>query len=407
MLKKKYMKEIVSSIKKYEKDVMNFFLKFLEIDAVNPKYGGKGEYERANFLEEYLKSLGLNVLRYDYRDEFGYKRPNIITGIEKNKDKTIWFLLHLDTVDAGSVEMWKYDPFKPTIVEDKIYARGSEDNGQAIASTILMLKTIIEEDFDINYNLRIAFVSDEEAGSKYGIKRLMEENIFKRNDYFIVPDASIDRGKYIEIAEKSIVWLKIRVIGKQGHASTPELAKNAARISMKFYLEMDEFLHKKYSKRNPFFKPPESTFEITKRERNVESINIIPGEDITYFDFRILPEYNVDEILNDILSIKDKYEKEYGVKIFVECISRDECKNITSTDSFIYKLLEKSIEINRKFKPKPIGIGGGTYARYLRNNGYDAVVWQTSDNTAHQVNEYCRISDIIDDAKVFLTCLII
>ncbi len=399
--------ERLRKVEKYKNDIINFFLKLLEIDAVNPKFGGRGEYERANFLEDYLRGLGLKVLRYEYLDENHFKRPNLIIELNYNKDKNIWFVLHLDTVDAGSIDAWDTDPFKPIIKDDKIYARGSEDNGQAIASVLLLLKTIIEENINLNYNLKVAFVSDEESGSRYGIKKLLKENIFKKNDFFIVPDASIENGKYIEIAEKSIVWLKFKVIGKQGHASMPHLANNAARISMKFYLELDEFLHKKYSKRNPFFIPQESTFEITKREKNVESINTIPGEDITYFDLRILPEYNIDEILNDIYCIKKKYEDMYNVRINVEVISRDEARKFTSTESFIYKLLERAIELNLKFKPKPIGIGGGTYARYLRNNGYDAVVWDMNDNMAHKANEYCKISNIISCAKVFLTCLLI
>ncbi len=395
------------NIEQYKNNVLNFFLKFLEIDAVNPSFGGRGEYERANFLENYLEELGLKVTRIDYKDDKGYIRPNIITGIDNRRDKSIWFLLHLDTVDPGNLDLWKYDPFKPVIVDDKIFGRGSEDNGQAIASVLLLLKYILDKNIDIKYNLKVAFVSDEEAGSKYGIKKLLKENIFKENEYFIVPDASIENGRFIEIAEKSIVWLKIRVIGKQGHAAMPDHAINASRISMKLCLEIDEFLHRKYSKRNDFFNPPISTFEITKRERNVNSINIIPGEDVTYFDFRVLPEYNIDDILNDIYKIKNKYEKNYNVRVEIECIARDECYKITSPNSFIYKILEKSIEINRGFKPKPIGIGGGTYARYLRNKGYDAVVWQTTENKAHQVNEYCRISNILEDAKVFLTCFLI
>ncbi|UCD92845.1 MAG: hypothetical protein JSV43_02695 [Methanobacteriota archaeon] len=48
-----------------------------------------------------------------------------------------------------------------------------------------------------------------------------------------------------------------------------------------------------------------------------------------------------------------------------------------------------------------VGIGGGTCAAYFRQKGLDACVWFTGDQTAHAANEYCKIDNLIDDAKVF------
>ena len=48
-----------------------------------------------------------------------------------------------------------------------------------------------------------------------------------------------------------------------------------------------------------------------------------------------------------------------------------------------------------------MGIGGGTVAALFRQQGLPAAVWSTCPDTAHQPNEYCLISDIIRDTKVF------
>ena len=48
---------------------------------------------------------------------------------------------------------------------------------------------------------------------------------------------------------------------------------------------------------------------------------------------------------------------------------------------------------------KTIGIGGGTVAADLRQLGYNAVVWSTLDDMAHQPDEYCIIENIKKDAK--------
>jgi len=51
---------------------------------------------------------------------------------------------------------------------------------------------------------------------------------------------------------------------------------------------------------------------------------------------------------------------------------------------------------------KPIGVGGGTVGAYFRRKGIQTAVWSTLDDLAHQPNEYCKIENIVNDAKVFL-----
>ena len=46
-----------------------------------------------------------------------------------------------------------------------------------------------------------------------------------------------------------------------------------------------------------------------------------------------------------------------------------------------------------------VGIGGGTVGAYLRNKGFNCVVWSTLDEMAHQPNEYAIIANIVKDAE--------
>ncbi len=57
-----------------------------------------------------------------------------------------------------------------------------------------------------------------------------------------------------------------------------------------------------------------------------------------------------------------------------------------------------------KTETKLIGIGGGTVAAYLRNEGIDAAVWGRIDETAHMPNEYCKMKNLIGDA-VIMACI--
>jgi succinyl-diaminopimelate desuccinylase len=45
------------------------------------------------------------------------------------------------------------------------------------------------------------------------------------------------------------------------------------------------------------------------------------------------------------------------------------------------------------------GIGGVTCAPFLRNMGVPVAVWSTTDKTAHQPNEYAKVSNIVSDAR--------
>ncbi|MEM2130221.1 MAG: M20/M25/M40 family metallo-hydrolase, partial [Candidatus Bathyarchaeia archaeon] len=207
-------------------------------------------------------------------------------------------------------------------------------------------------------------------------------------------------GDFIEIAEKSLLWFKIHTMGKQVHASLPNKGLNAHRVGITVAIALDRLLHKKYSKRDRCFDVPESTFEITKKERNVDAVNIIPGEDTVYFDCRILPRYNVDEVLKDIGDVVLSFEKKTGAKITVEVLQKQASPMVNPHHKAV-KLLKRAI---KKTKPVPIkvgGIGGGTCAAFFRQVGIPALVWSTIDGVAHQPNEYSKVDNMVNDAKVF------
>ena len=167
-------------------------------------------------------------------------------------------------------------------------------------------------------------------------------------------------------------------------------------------MQLDEMLHTKYAAKEALFDPPSSTFEPTKREANVDNINTVPGLDVQYFDCRILPEYPVSEVLDQIQSVSSKVEKETGATIAIEQVQREENTSPTPMDSLIVRRLRNAMKELRGLDVKPIGIGGGTVGAYFRRKGIQTAVWSTLDDLAHQPNEYCKIENLVNDAKVFV-----
>jgi succinyl-diaminopimelate desuccinylase len=205
----------------------------------------------------------------------------------------------------------------------------------------------------------------------------------------------------IEVAEKSIVWLKFTTKGMQCHASAPEKGVNAFRAASHLIVKLSS-LHDTFDAKNKIFDPPISTFEPTKKDSNVPNINTIPGEDVFYLDSRILPGYDVEEVMNKIKNIVGEVENQFGVKIQVEPVQMDLATEPTPDDAPVVKALQRAIVELRGKEAKPMGIGGGTVAAYFRRRGYQAAVWSTMDESAHQPNEYCKIINMIEDSKVFV-----
>ena len=395
---------VLQYINNSRQDMTQFMVDMLKIKAVNPDDGGKGEYERAIFVQKWLKNLGAKVSRYDFVDDRVPERirVNLTTIIEgENRNRTLWLPAHLDTVPEGARDLWSTDPYDPVVKDGKVFARGSEDNGQAVVSTLFTFKALKTLNAKPTVNVGFAYVSDEETGSKYGVIPMINKNVFKPQDMAIVPDSGSRDGSEIEVAEKSILWLKITTRGKQVHGALPYKGLNAHRIGMKFALQIDELLHTKYSGTDQLFDPPTSTFEPTKHELNVDNINTVPGLDVQYFDCRILTRYPLKEVMKDIESAKSKTEKETGAKIDLTPIQFEENVDPTPVNCEIVQKLRNALKELRGMEGKPCGIGGGTVGLYFRRKGINTAVWSTLDDMAHQPNEYCKIDNLVNDAKVF------
>ena len=201
-------------LEEYREETLDLFSRMIGINAVNPASGGPGEHERAEFLKKAISRMSPDLEFEEFTADYnGIKRPNILITLDAGREKTVWFVAHMDTVTEGDMGLWKYPPFSATIDGDRIYGRGTCDNGQGIISSILTLRYFIDHRDEMGSNLGIILVSDEETGSAYGIGHVLKQRKFVKNDKFIVPDFGTPDGSEVEVAEKGIFWLKVTVVG--------------------------------------------------------------------------------------------------------------------------------------------------------------------------------------------------
>ena len=397
---------VFSEIDALGDQMVKTLMEFIRVPAIGPENGGDGEAKKADKLVKTLASMGFDrIEEHDAPDERvpSKKRPNIVVYSAGEKtSETLWIVTHLDIVPSGEESLWTLTkPFEPIIKDGKVYGRGSEDNMQSMFASILAVKALKNLGIRPKRTVALCFVADEETESEFGIRYLLKKGIFKPSDLVVVPDGGNADGSFIEIAEKSVLWFRIRVSGKQTHASTPGKGLNAHRIGMQYALALDKMLHEKYSEKDEYFDPPENTFEPTQKEKNVDAINVVPGEDITYFDSRILPRHDIMTVFQEIQNLAKDFEKKTDARIQVEIVHKTIAPKPTPPNAKIVTMLEQALRQVRGKTPAIGGIGGGTCAAYFREWNIPAVVWSTSEETAHQPNEYMIIQNLLDDAKIF------
>jgi succinyl-diaminopimelate desuccinylase len=399
--------QIFEQIEKLKPEMVNALMQLIRVPAVGPENGGEGEMQKAEALTEILEKAGFDKIeRYDAEDSRvpSGKRPNIVAFCNGETDtKRLWIVTHLDVVPSGEESLWKTTkPFEPLVKDNRVYGRGSEDNGQSLVASVFAVKALKLLGLKPKRTVALAFVADEEQGSTRGIQHLIGKGLFSKGDLVVAPDSGNEDGSFIEIAEKSILWFRVRTLGKQTHGSLPNKGLNAHRVGMQVALALDTMLHAKYNAKNNYFDVPFSTFEPTRKDKNVDAVNIVPGEDVEYFDCRVLPSYSLDEVVTDIGNVVAEHEAKTGAKIQLEMLQKQSAPAMVDAGSEMVVLLKKALKEARNLDARVGGIGGGTCAAFFRKAGISAVVWSTVDEVAHQPDEYSRIGNMVEDAKVFV-----
>jgi succinyl-diaminopimelate desuccinylase len=377
----------------------------IAIPAMGPDSGGEGESEKVKRIGENLSRFGLTELEHhdapDPRVPSGV-RPNMVVWLRGGSDTgRVLALTHTDVVPPGNLSAWSADPFSAVNRDGKIFGRGAEDNGQSITSSIFALKVLKDLGLRPPCDVGVVLAADEEADNVKGVKHLLARGFFRHDDLIVVGDHGEPKGRLVATVEKTLLWVRVVVKGKQCHASLPDVGVNAFRVTMKFWTVAESLLKQRFGARDDFFDHPFSTFEPTRKDPNIPNINTIPGKDVFYMDSRILPGINPDEVMDLLEEVARDVGGRTGAVITFEVVQRDDATLPTSPDSPSARRVLEAVSRTLKNEPYLGGIGGQTFASPLRAAGFSAVAWETIDNRAHSPDEYAKIENIVNDCRVF------
>jgi acetylornithine deacetylase len=229
----------------------------------------RDEKAAADVLEAYMKEKGLNPQRHGNNvwcmsEEFDAQKPTILLNA------------HLDTVKP--VAGWTYDPFTPTVEDDKLYGLGSNDCGGGLVSLLSVFEGLERSSF-------IFLAScEEEVSGKNGIESVLP--LLPKIDFAIVGEPT---GMQPAIAEKGLMVIDAVAHGKAGHAARNE-GDNAIYHAMKDIQWLSEW---QFPKQSELLGPVKQTVTIVNAGTQH---NVIPDTCTFTIDVRSNECYTNEEI---------------------------------------------------------------------------------------------------------------
>ena len=195
------------------------------------------EIRNADLLTDYFEGSGLAVERFESRPG----RASIVARIEGSDPSApaLCLMGHTDVVPVNP-DGWSRDPFGGEVVRaddgtTEVWGRGAIDMLNVTASMAVAFRRLATEGFRPRGTLIYFGVADEEAGGKWGAEYLLDRHWDAVGADFVLTElggwsqvGSDGRRRItVNVAEKGIAWLRLRVAGTPGHGSMPYGSDNA------------------------------------------------------------------------------------------------------------------------------------------------------------------------------------
>ena len=199
---------------------------YVRIDTSNPPGDTR---KAADFLGGIFEREGIPVTRYESEPGKAIIYARLKATVNPPAGKAVILLHHMDVVPADRSQ-WKLDPFAGTIEGDTLWGRGAFDmKGLGVAHILAFLK-LKRDRVPLNRDVILLAEPDEEVGGALGARWMIANHWAELDPEYVIDEGGFGSrdlfapGKLvygIAVAEKKIVWLKVRAEGIAGHGSQP------------------------------------------------------------------------------------------------------------------------------------------------------------------------------------------
>ncbi|MFF2890647.1 M20 family metallopeptidase [Paenibacillus sp. NPDC057967] len=328
-------------------------------------------------------------------------RPNLIARIVgSGGGKSLLLNGHLDTVPPYSM----HNPFKATLIGDRLYGRGSVDMKGALAAMMMTLRSIHRSGVSLAGDVIFAGTAGEETYSP-GAYRLARSGF--RADYAVVGEPT---GMRVGIAHKGVAWFEADFVGRSVHGSVPEQGVNAIyRASRWINYIQDHYLPELKLRTHPLLGSP--SLNIGMIQGGTRPV-IVPNHCAIGFERRLLPGESAESALAELeltlAAVREQYPDFEG-KIRVS----DNFHGVphgpmgTSADSLLVKTMLKAYQTEFATEAlegaEPIGLQFWTDGALLQEACPEIIVCGPGNiEQAHSNEEYIELGQLHSAYRMYV-----
>jgi acetylornithine deacetylase/succinyl-diaminopimelate desuccinylase-like protein len=338
--------------KAFQNEALDCLRALIRLDTTNPP---GNERIAADYIADALAAHGVeSVIR-----ESAPTRASLVAR-HPGTDSSKGALLLSSHTDVVPVERsgWTREPFSGEIADGCVWGRGSIDMKSKCATDLVLMTALKRAGAKPDRDVIMAAVADEEAGSDYGAKFLVERHPELVRASYVLNEVGgftihlRNRRFYpIQIAEKGFVTIKMKVTAMPGHGSMPRSDTAISRISELITKIVNTPMRKNVS---PFMRKtleelgvpvdsPGPLFQAMLANTVSPTIlragykdNVIPGEATIVLDGRTLPGEDPESFMAELREI-------VGPEPTFELIKTAPPAE-TSPDTPLFELIKETIE---------------------------------------------------------------
>ena len=186
----------------------------------------------ANALKQMMEEAGFDEVRID-------GLGNVIGRIGNGK-KIIAIDGHIDTVDLGNVEDWKFHPLSGEIKDGFVLGRGSVDQSGGPAAFVTAGKILKEIGLPDDVTVYFTGTVMEEDCDGLCWNYIIEEDKIKPDCVIVTEPTNLN----IYRGHRGRMEIEVSFYGLSSHGSAPERGKNAIYMASKAALEIEKLNEK-------------------------------------------------------------------------------------------------------------------------------------------------------------------
>lgn len=205
-------------------ETVKHLVRLIRAETVNPP---GNELPAILVVKDILERAGFPQVGFKIV-ESAPNRVNLIARIKGDGSERPFLLSgHVDVVPVER-EYWSHHPFGGEVIDGAVWGRGSLDMKGFLSMYLQIFLGLFLKKIPLKRDVILAAIADEEAGFTHGSKFLVEQHRELIDAEYGITEGgalTVNFGKTrlypIQMAEKAVVWLRMRAHGNPGHGSVP------------------------------------------------------------------------------------------------------------------------------------------------------------------------------------------